>query len=87
MADLKPCPFCGSDPSFTGDASVWRDDSRYVELSLECCSSMTEAIGWWRARDMSTAERDAELRQRLTERWNTRHEPEPDTAGVREDGK
>lgn len=74
MADLKPCPFCGSNPNFTGDASVWKDDSRYVELSLECCSSMTEAIGWRRARDMTVEARTTELKTSLTNRWNTRHD-------------
>ena len=73
---LKPCPHCGSFPDFVGDASEWKDDHRYVELSLGCCAMMTEAIGWKRARDMSAAERESDLRQRLTEAWNKRHVPE-----------
>lgn len=70
------CPFCGEKPWFEGDASEWKDESRYVELSLTCCSTMTETIGWMRARDMSISERTKELTQRLTERWNKRFDNE-----------
>lgn len=71
---LHPCPFCGSDPWFEGDAGEWKDESRYVELSLKCCATMTEIIGWMRARDMTVDQRDAELRERLAKAWNTRHD-------------
>lgn len=69
---LEACPFCGNEPSFSGDASEWKDESRYVELSLGCCVSMTEQIGWRRARDMTHEAKTAELRSRLQLRWNTR---------------
>jgi len=71
--ELKPCPFCGDTPSFTGDAGKWRDESRYVELSIECCVTMTEAIGWRKARDMTVNERTEELQTKLSERWNNRY--------------
>jgi len=70
--ELKPCPFCGGQPHFEGDASKWRDESRYVELSLVCCATMNESIGWRRARDMQPQERDQELRDRLATAWNRR---------------
>lgn len=69
---LEACPFCGNEPSFSGDASEWKDDYRYVELSLGCCVSMTEQIGWRRAREMTHEAKTAELRSRLQLRWNTR---------------
>lgn len=71
----NPCPFCGGTPFFEGDAAEWKDDSRYVELSLSCCATMTEQIGWRRARDMTVEQRKAELEATLIERWNTRIEP------------
>ena len=78
---LEACPFCGNEPSFSGDASEWKDESRYVELSLGCCVSMTEQIGWRRARDMTHEAKTAELRSRLQLRWNTRAAlAEPTTA-------
>jgi Restriction alleviation protein Lar len=70
---LLPCPFCGDEPVITGDTSHWMDDARYVQLSIVCCSTMTETIGWRRARDMTVTERDVELRARLTDSWNKRY--------------
>ena len=70
---LLPCPFCGGTPHFDGNAADWQDESRYVELSLKCCATMTEAIGWRRARDMTVEARTAELQTKLTDCWNTRH--------------
>lgn len=77
---LLPCPFCGGVPSFQGDAADWKDDSRYVELSLGCCAIMTEGIGWRKARDMTVAARTAELESALSKRWNTRHPNTPEEA-------
>ena len=66
---------------FSGDASEWRDESRYVELSLGCCVSMTEQIGWRRAQYMTHEAKTAELCSRLRSKWNTRaalaQQPEP----------
>lgn len=72
QAALEACPFCGDEPSFSGNASDWKDESRYVELSLGCCVSMTEQIGWRRARDMTHEAKTAELQNRLRLKWNTR---------------
>lgn len=72
-----PCPFCGDQPWFEGDGSDWKDDCRYVEMSLECCSRMTAAIGWRRARGMTAGERREELRAKLIAKWNVRHTKEP----------
>jgi hypothetical protein len=75
---LLPCPFCGGEPYFEGNAADWKDDNRYVELSLRCCAVMTEAIGWRRARDMTVNARTAELQAKLTKAWNNRnHSDEP----------
>lgn len=76
MEVLKECPFCGGEPWFKGSAADWKDDRRYVELSLICCVQMTETIGWMRARDMLVRERDKELRERLSLKWNTRYTKE-----------
>lgn len=70
--DLIGCPFCGDIPYFTGDGDNWQDENRYVEMGLSCCISMTESIGWRKARDMTTKERQDQLSQRLLERWNER---------------
>ncbi len=73
-----PCPFCGEEPHFSGDASEWKDDARYVEMSLGCCATMTEGMGWRKARDMTVAARTAELQSALSKRWNTRHHNTPE---------
>jgi hypothetical protein len=70
--ELIGCPFCDSYPYFTGDGDNWRDDNRYVEMGLQCCVYMHDAIGWRQARDMTTKERADLLTQRLIERWNDR---------------
>ena len=51
---------------------MWRDDNRYVELSLTCCATMTEAIGWRRARELTVEASTAELKASLASRWNKR---------------
>jgi hypothetical protein len=68
-----PCPFCGDQPWFEGDANQWRDDRRYVELSLTCCATMTENIAWRNARDMTAKEKESELKRQLITNWNNRH--------------
>ena len=78
--ELKPCPFCGSAPVFTGNVLDWKDDCRYVELTIECCASITRGIGWKKARDMSIPEREAALRSELTEAWNLRDPAQPEPA-------
>lgn len=72
MADieLKPCPFCGCPPFFS--RAEWQDENRYVGMTLECCVTMTGAISWRIARDMTPEQHDASLRSNLTERWNER---------------
>lgn len=69
---LLPCPFCGDTPQFKGSAEDWQDEHRYVELSLTCCVTMTEAIGWRQAKDLTVEARTSELQTRLTKLWNTR---------------
>ena len=69
---FTPCPFCGEQPWFAGDTAEWKDEGRYVELSLRCCVRMSEAIGWRLGRDMTVEERTAQLKASLTKRWNTR---------------
>lgn len=72
MSNILPCPFCGGQPWFSGDAARWKDENRYVELNLECCAIMNQTIGWQRAREMTVAERTNELKIRLIEIWNKR---------------
>lgn len=69
---LLSCPFCGGTPNFEGSAADWQDEHRYVELSLVCCVTMTEAIGWRAAAAMTVEARTAALRAKLTAAWNTR---------------
>jgi hypothetical protein len=81
MTELEKCPHCGESPSFEGSASNWKDDNRYVELSLTCCATMTEAMGWRQARELTVAQRTEFLKERLTKRWNTRVEAAPTAVG------
>lgn len=71
---MKTCPFCGNQPAFEGNAGVWQDDSRYVELSLVCCVRMTESLGWRKARQMTVEERTKVLKELLIARWDTREQ-------------
>lgn len=71
---LKPCPFCGCDPYLSGDGENWQDESRYVEMSLECCVEMRSGIGWREARDMTKENRNKRMVDELTKRWNQRFE-------------
>lgn len=77
---LQPCPFCGDEPWFEGDASAWKDDSRYVEMSLGCCARITDTIGWRLARDMTHEARTERLKAKLSEAWNRRAPAEPAAA-------
>ena len=72
MTTPLPCPFCGEEPHFEGDPNYWGDEGYYVEMSLTCCSTMNEAIGWKRGREMTSAARAAELKAKLTEAWDKR---------------
>lgn len=80
QVQLKGCAHCGSTPVYEGDPADWHDDSRYVQLSLVCCVTMVETIGWRQARDMSVNERRALMESRLAARWNTRWSPDGDRA-------
>jgi hypothetical protein len=68
-----PCPFCGDTPWFEGDGSDWKDDRRYVQMYLSCCSSMSSVIAWSKAREMTAEERTKEMKESLTRRWNKRY--------------
>lgn len=86
VQELEPCPFCGNKPHFFGDVTDWKDDHRYVELSLGCCAMMTEGIGWRKARDMTVEARNTDLRDRLSANWNRRVVPEaPPTEAGKQD--
>jgi hypothetical protein len=69
---ILPCPFCGNEPWFEGDAADWEDDARYVQLELRCCTTMTETIGWQQARRMTVEARTIELKNKLASQWNRR---------------
>jgi hypothetical protein len=70
--EFKDCPFCGGKPYFDGCVDDRRDEGRYVQLSLVCCVTMTEAIGWKKAISMTTKEKETTLREKLISQWNTR---------------
>ena len=75
MKEFLPCPFCGdSEPVFEGNGECWYDDYRYVEMKIECskcCVSIYEIMGWVKAREMSSEEREVEMKDNLTKKWNT----------------
>lgn len=74
-----PCPFCGHEPSFEGNGSCWKDENRYVEMSLQChnCDTVQSAqVGWARAQKMTPEEIEAVLRDTLIAKWNRREQPE-----------
>ena len=74
---IKTCPFCGYLPHFTGDGDNWKDDGRYVEMSITCCATMTKALGWRFVKENKMQVKDIEdyLEARLIEDWNKREEP------------
>lgn len=74
---LKPCPFCGAQPVFT--EAEWMEDGRYVGMTLECCVSMHEGVGWMMARAMTPVQRKTRLEERLAAKWNDRV-PTPEEA-------
>jgi hypothetical protein len=76
--DLKPCPFCGNVPWFEGSGEDWKDNHRYIQMHLVCCISMSSAIGWQKARDMVPEARTKEMKDILTQKWNTRFVVEDD---------
>lgn len=73
--ELLPCPFCGGTPSYK--RAEWKDDSRYVQAELNCCVTMTDGIGWRRARDMTEKQQNEMLLKDLSETWNKRYVPDP----------
>lgn len=71
---LLPCPFCGGEPTFEGNGECWKDEYSYVEMSLECCISMTAQMGQSQARGLTPQAIEAQLREKLTRCWNARSE-------------
>ena len=79
MNNCRPCPFCGGgQPVFEGDAAEWKDDRRYVQLSLTCCATMIEGMGWKQARELTVSERETVLHKALADRWNVRCAQNPE---------
>ncbi|WP_043004925.1 hypothetical protein [Comamonas testosteroni] len=74
--DLLPCPFCNGQPSFS--AAEWKDENRYVGMSLECCATISKGIGWRMARDMTADQHTVELQRKLAESWNNRPQAQAD---------
>lgn len=61
MSELKPCPFCGSDPKFTLDDG---DGGSWVTCTNDKCKVNPSAI--WHAHDKET----------IVQHWNNRPESE-----------
>lgn len=74
LAELLPCPHCGSKPFFTYRGE--QDDRRYVAMELECCAMMSATISYPAFTKMTEDVIKVELKAKLTESWNTRHVPE-----------
>lgn len=77
---LLPCPFCGEVPSFTTPEK--KDERRYVEMKLECCSiKMAAALGWNQYKELSDTQITTRLHDELLQNWNKRSSfpaPQPD---------
>lgn len=70
--EMLACPFCDEWPAFS--CVETKDERRYVEMLLECnCSvQMSETLGWSKYSKMNDQQISADLKSRLTARWNTR---------------
>jgi hypothetical protein len=78
---LSKCPFCGDVPSFS--SSEFKDDNRYVEMTLECCIRMSASIPYGQFKSMTSEQIDLDLRNELVAKWEDRAPAdEPDVAVV-----
>ena len=65
-----PCPFCGEQPIISHVED--RDDRRYMVMELECCVTMSVAIGYGQYKNMTDMEIEADLASQLLKKWNER---------------
>lgn len=72
-AALLPCPFCSDTPTYSDVQE--KDDRRYMQMSLMCCISMSESIGYGQFKNMSDVAIESELKNALLTAWNTRAAP------------
>lgn len=71
---LLNCPFCDEQPSFT-DVEL-KDDRRYAEKLLRCCSmEMSATLSFGQYKGLTDAQIDHQLRSELVKGWNTRAQP------------
>lgn len=63
MSELKPCPFCGSKPVLTQDATASRDGFDEYSVSCENAECLVNACTW-----------GFESGDKAVEAWNTRAE-------------
>lgn len=77
--DLEPCPFCGGDCAYVDGEYEWKDDNRYIELTLEtsCDIDLTlrATVNYMQAKGMTKEEKQRVLVDQLSEQWNTRPAP------------
>lgn len=79
---LEPCPFCHDQPSFS-DVEL-KDERRYAEKLLRCCSvEMSATLSFSQYKGLTDAQIDHALRSELVKNWNMRPASAP--AAVRED--
>lgn len=70
MSELRECPFCGCQPTFSEVEE--KDDRRYMEMRLECCATMRSTICYSSFKSMTDAAIESELRHDLVNDWNRR---------------
>lgn len=71
LLKLADCPFCCDQPAFT-DVEL-KDDRRYAEKLLRCCSvEMSATLSFSQYKGMTDAQIDHILRSELVKNWNTR---------------
>lgn len=76
MTDLSCCPFCDERPSFT-DVEL-KDERRYAEKQLRCCSiTMSATLSFGQYKGLTDAQIDHTLRSELVKNWNTRASEPP----------
>lgn len=75
MTKLLSCPFCDEEPSFT-DVEL-KDERRYAEKLLRCCSiEMSATLSFGQYKGLTDAQIDHQLRSELVKNWNTRAQPQ-----------
>lgn len=66
--ELKPCPFCGRQPTFKNDG--WDRAIEYMQASISCCATIRAKV------DYMQQDKERVLFDRCAAKWNRRACPD-----------